>query len=57
MDAGAILRDDRMAAAVFTEHIGPFVVRGSGHFLQWEAAHVLNQTIRYFGDSSRSGRD
>lgn len=39
---------DRMAAAVFTEHIGPFIVRGAGHFLQWEAAHVLNQTIRYF---------
>lgn len=39
---------DRMAAAVFTEHVGPFIVRGAGHFLQWETAHVLNQTIRYF---------
>jgi pimeloyl-ACP methyl ester carboxylesterase len=39
---------DRMAAAVFTEHVGPFVVRGAGHFVQWEAAQVLNQTIRYF---------
>jgi pimeloyl-ACP methyl ester carboxylesterase len=39
---------DRMAAAVFSEHVGPFIVRGTGHFLQWEAAHVLNQTIRYF---------
>ncbi|MGH7806452.1 MAG: alpha/beta fold hydrolase, partial [Candidatus Binatia bacterium] len=39
---------DRMAAKVFPEHVGPFVVRGAGHFLQWEAAHVLNQTIRYF---------
>ncbi len=39
---------DRMAAAVFTERVGPFIVRGAGHFLQWEAAHLLNQTIRYF---------
>lgn len=39
---------DRMAAAVFTEHVGPFIVRGAGHFLQWEAAQLLNQTIRYF---------
>jgi pimeloyl-ACP methyl ester carboxylesterase len=39
---------DRMAAAVFTEHVGPFIVRDAGHFLQWEAAHLLNQTIRYF---------
>jgi len=44
---------DRMAAAVFTEHIGPFIVRGAGHFLQWEAAHVLNQTIRYFCGRAR----
>jgi pimeloyl-ACP methyl ester carboxylesterase len=39
---------DRMAAAVFPEHVGPFIVRGAGHFLQWEAAHLLNQAIRYF---------
>jgi pimeloyl-ACP methyl ester carboxylesterase len=39
---------DRMAAKVFPEHVGPFAVRGAGHFLQWEAAHLLNQTIRYF---------
>ena len=39
---------DRMAAKVFPEHVGPFIVRGAGHFLQWEAAHLLNQTIRYF---------
>lgn len=39
---------DRMAAAVFPEHVGPFLVRGAGHFLQWEAAPLLNQTIRYF---------
>ncbi len=39
---------DRMAAAVFPEHIGPFIIRNAGHFVQWEAAHTLNQTIRYF---------
>jgi len=38
---------DRMAAAVFPEHVGPFIVRGAGHFLQWEAAPLLNQTLRY----------
>jgi len=48
---------DRMAAAVFTEHVGPFIVRGCGHFLQWEAAHVLNQTIRYFFGSPGSRPD
>jgi pimeloyl-ACP methyl ester carboxylesterase len=38
---------DRMAAAVFPEHVGPFLIRNAGHFLQWEAAHTLAQTIRY----------
>ena len=32
----------------FTERIGPFVVPGAGHFLQWERADVLNQSLRYF---------
>ena len=31
-----------------TERVGPFVVEGAGHFLQWERADVLNQAIRYF---------
>ena len=39
---------DRMAAAVFPDHVGPFLVRDSGHFLQWEAADVLNGAIRAF---------
>jgi pimeloyl-ACP methyl ester carboxylesterase len=30
------------------ERVGPFVVEGSGHFMQWEQADVLNQAIRYF---------
>ena len=39
---------DRMAAVVFPNHVGPFVVRDSGHFLQWEAAHALNSAVRAF---------
>jgi pimeloyl-ACP methyl ester carboxylesterase len=38
---------ERMRAA-FPERVGPFVVPGAGHFLQWERAEVLNQAIRYF---------
>lgn len=37
----------RMALAC-TECIGPFTVEGCGHFLQWEAADVLNRALRYF---------
>jgi pimeloyl-ACP methyl ester carboxylesterase len=36
---------DRMAAAVFPNHIGPFLLRDCGHFVQWEAAHALNSAI------------
>jgi pimeloyl-ACP methyl ester carboxylesterase len=39
---------DRMAAAVFPDHVGPFLVRDAGHFLQWEAAELLNGAIRAF---------
>ena len=39
---------DRMAAHVFPDHVGPFLVRDAGHFLQWEAADVLNGAIRAF---------
>ena len=42
---------DRMAVQVFPNHVGPFLVRDAGHFLQWEAADVLNGAIRaYCGD-------
>jgi pimeloyl-ACP methyl ester carboxylesterase len=33
---------------VFEDLVGPFVVPGAGHFLQWERAGVLNQAVRYF---------
>ncbi len=39
---------DRMAAQVFPDHVGPFLVRDAGHFLQWEAADVLNSAICAF---------
>jgi pimeloyl-ACP methyl ester carboxylesterase len=39
---------DRMAAVVFPNHVGPFLVRDAGHFLQWEAAHALNGAVRAF---------
>lgn len=37
---------DEMAARVFPDHVGPLSVAGAGHFLQWEAAPVLNGAIR-----------
>jgi pimeloyl-ACP methyl ester carboxylesterase len=32
---------DRMAAAVFPRHVGPFLLRDCGHFVPWEAPHAL----------------
>lgn len=37
----------RQMAVAFTDRIGPFVVEGAGHFLQWEQAEVFNQVVRY----------
>jgi pimeloyl-ACP methyl ester carboxylesterase len=39
---------DRMAAVVFPDHVGPFLVRDAGHFLQWEAADLFNGAVRAF---------
>lgn len=36
---------DRMAAVVFATHVGPFLLRDCGHFVQWEAADVLRSAI------------
>lgn len=38
----------QMCEVAFSELIGPFVVGGSGHFMQWERASLLNRTIEYF---------
>jgi pimeloyl-ACP methyl ester carboxylesterase len=32
---------DRMAAEVFPDHIGPYLLRDCGHFVPWEAPHAL----------------
>ena len=35
----------------YTNRIGPLVVPGAGHFLQWERADLFNPlVIAYFGD-------
>ena len=35
-------------AIAFEQCIGPFVVEGAGHFLQWERASLFNAALRYF---------
>ena len=47
-DAAIYPEFDRMAAVVFSHHVGPFLVRDAGHFLQWERAVLLNRTITAF---------
>src|SRR5437764_1319766 len=37
---------DRMAAVVFPNHIGPFLLRDCGHFVPWEAPGPLASAIR-----------
>ncbi len=42
---------DRMAAAVFADHVGPFLLRDCGHFVPWEAAHPLvSGTVAFCSD-------
>ncbi len=42
---------DRMAAKVFPDHVGPFLLRDCGHFVQWEAPHALvTGTVAFCGD-------
>jgi pimeloyl-ACP methyl ester carboxylesterase len=36
---------EAMCRLAFRDLVGPFTVNGAGHFLQWEQAHVLNQTV------------
>jgi pimeloyl-ACP methyl ester carboxylesterase len=35
-------------AVAFTECIGPFTLPGVGHFVQWEAADILNRSLYWF---------
>jgi pimeloyl-ACP methyl ester carboxylesterase len=39
---------DRMAAITFPNHVGPFLLRDCGHFVQWEAGGQLVSAIRVF---------
>ncbi len=39
---------DRMAAVVFPDHVGPFLLRDCGHFVPWEAPQVLVGALRAF---------
>jgi len=41
-------RFQRRMALAFPDHAGPFVVRGAGHFLQWDRADVLNTSVAAF---------
>jgi pimeloyl-ACP methyl ester carboxylesterase len=47
----------RECAVAFTDCIGPFHLPGVGHFVQWEAADVLNRTLVYlFADLRANAR-
>ena len=49
---------DRMAAVVFPNHVGPFLLRDCGHFVPWEAPHALvSGLVAFCGDRLASGRD
>jgi pimeloyl-ACP methyl ester carboxylesterase len=50
-------RFPEMCEVAFSELIGPFVVPGAGHFLQWERAGLLNKAIEYFLADLRRGAD
>jgi pimeloyl-ACP methyl ester carboxylesterase len=39
---------DRMAAVIFPNHVGPFLLRDCGHFVPWEAPTQLVSGIRSF---------
>jgi len=39
---------DRMAATVFPNHVGPFLLRDCGHFVPWEGAQQLVSAVRTF---------
>lgn len=46
---------DRMAAAAFPNHLGPFLLRDCGHFVPWEAPDQLVGAVRSFA-ADRTGR-
>ena len=38
----------RTCEVAFDRIVGPFVVEGAGHFLQWERSSVLNRAVEHF---------
>lgn len=45
---------DRMASVVFSQHVGPFLLRDCGHFVPWEAPHQLvSGTVAFCSDLLR----
>jgi len=47
---------DLMAAEVFPDHVGPFLLRGCGHFVPWEAPHALvSATAAFCADLLAAG--
>jgi pimeloyl-ACP methyl ester carboxylesterase len=38
----------------FTARVGPFVLPGAGHFLQWERADLFNPAVAMFFSALRS---
>jgi pimeloyl-ACP methyl ester carboxylesterase len=48
---------DRMAAVVFPDHVGPYLLRDCGHFVQWEAAAVLNNSLAAFCSDLLAARE
>jgi pimeloyl-ACP methyl ester carboxylesterase len=42
---------DQMAAVVFPDHVGPFLLRDCGHFVPWEApGPLVSGTVAFCGD-------
>lgn len=39
---------DKMAALVFADHVGPFLLRDCGHFVPWEAPHQFTSGTTAF---------
>ena len=39
---------DKMAAIVFPQHAGPFLLRDCGHFVPWEAPHAFTSAVEIF---------
>jgi pimeloyl-ACP methyl ester carboxylesterase len=39
---------DKMAAQVFGDHVGPFLLRDCGHFVPWESPHAFSSGVVAF---------